>query len=64
VRKIVEYLNKSMQQTSKLLNFFQKENNLPTYFGHAFCPLRLLQVVLLHVEMLEILEAGLGVFTI
>jgi hypothetical protein len=44
-RKIVEYFNKSAQQTSKLLNF-QKESNLAIYSGHGFRAKKLLQDVI------------------
>jgi hypothetical protein len=44
-RKIVEYVNKLTQQTSKLLSF-QKESNLAIYSGHGFCAKKLLQDVI------------------
>ena len=66
-RKIVEYFNKSTQQTSKLLNF-QKESNLAIYSGHGFCTKKLLQDIITRWWLLYCMlkwlrfEAGLDVF--
>ena len=67
-RKIVEYFNKSTQQTFKASQLPEREQSCNLQWTWILrkevtprCYYKVV-VILLHVEMLEVLEAGLDVF--